>query len=136
VDLSDARVVLDAVTAHAEGLGLAVSCSVVDAEGHEVLTARMPGASWFTAGIGRTKALTSVAMGMDSGDVADLAATYPDLIPVIDEQLPFTLTTLQGGVVVLVDGSIDGAVAVSGATPAQDEECARAGVDAWLATRT
>jgi uncharacterized protein GlcG (DUF336 family) len=135
MDLADGLVVLAAVEATAGRLGLALSTSVVDAAGHEVLTARMPGAPWFTPHVCRTKARTSVAMGMDSGAVAELAAAYPDLMPVLDEQLPFTLTTLQGGVLVRVGDDIHGAVACSGATPAQDEECARAGVEAWRATQ-
>jgi len=135
MDLVDARVILDAVEARAAELGVRLSTSVVDAGGHEVVTARMPGAPWFTAHVCRTKARTSVAMGMDSAAVAGLAEAHPALIPVIDEQLPFTLTTLQGGVVVKVDDEVVGAVACSGAPPAIDEECARAGVDAWLADR-
>jgi uncharacterized protein GlcG (DUF336 family) len=135
MDLTDARVILDAVEAEAVALGLALSTSVVDASGHEVLTARMPGAPWFTPHVCRTKARTAVAMGRDSGDVAGLAEAYPALMPVIDEQLPFALTTLQGGVVVPVDDEIVGAVACSGASPQQDEDCARAGIAAWLAQR-
>lgn len=130
MQLTQARVVLDAVLAHADSLGVRVSCSVVDAAGHEVLTARMPGAFWFTPGVARTKARTAAAMGMDSGDVAGLAAAYPDLMPVIDEQLPFTLTTLGGGLVVRDGDTVRGAVAVSGATPDQDVECAQVGAAA------
>ncbi len=133
MDLAGARIVLDAVEAKAGALGLSLSTSIVDAGGHELLTARMPGAPWFTAHVCRTKARTAVAMGMDSGAVADLAEAYPDLMPVVDEQLPFTLTTLPGGVLVRVGDDVVGAVACSGATPAQDEECARAGIAAWLA---
>jgi len=130
MDLSQARVVLDAVIAHADSLGVRVSCSIVDAAGREVLTARMPGAFWFTPGVARTKAMTAVAMGMDSGEVAGLADAYPALMPVVDEQLPFTLTTLAGGVLVRDGDVVRGAVAASGASPEQDTECARAGVAA------
>jgi len=135
MDLTAARAILDAVERRATALGLSLSVSVVDAAGHEVLTARMAGAPWFTPHVCRTKARTAVAMGMDSGDVAGLASAYPDLMPVIDEQLPFTLTTLRGGVLVRTGEDVVGAVACSGATPAQDEECARAGVEAWSSAR-
>ena len=135
MDLTDARVIVAAIEAQAGELGLALCTSVVDAAGHEVLTARMPGAPWFTPQVCRTKARSSVAMGMDSAEIAGLAAAYPTLMPVIDEQLPFTLTTLQGGVVVRVDDAVLGAVACSGATPQQDEDCARAGVEEWLTAR-
>ena len=40
------------------------------------------------------------------------------------------ITPLQGGVLVLVDGKIIGAVGVSGALSAQDEQVAKAGADA------
>ena len=135
MDLAGGLVVLAAVEATAGRLGLALSTSVVDAAGHEVLTARMPGAPWFTPHVCRTKARSSVAMGMDSAEIAGLAAAYPTLMPVIDEQLPFTLTTLQGGVVVQIDDAVVGAVACSGATPQQDEDCARAGVEEWRIAR-
>ena len=130
MDLSAAQTALAEVMAHATALGVSVSCSVVDGAGNEVLTARMPGAPSFTPHIARTKARTAVALQMDSADVADLAATYPDLIPVIDEQMPFTVTTLGGGVLVRAGKAVLGAVGVSGATPAQDIECARAGAAA------
>jgi glc operon protein GlcG len=130
MDLSQAQQAFAAVMAHATQLGVSVSCSVVDGAGNEVLTARMPGAPWFTPHIARTKARTAVALRMDSADVAGLAQTYPDLIPVIDEQVPFTVTTLGGGVLVKAGNAVLGAVGVSGATPAQDIECAEAGVAA------
>jgi uncharacterized protein GlcG (DUF336 family) len=133
MELPKARVALDAALAHADTLGVRVSCCVVDGAGHEVLTARMPGAFWFTPGVARAKARTAVAMGMDSGDVAALATTYPALMPVIDEQLPFTLTTLGGGLVVRDGDAVRGAIAVSGASPGQDVECARVAVAAAAA---
>ncbi|MFC6239021.1 GlcG/HbpS family heme-binding protein [Longivirga aurantiaca] len=130
MDLPQAQAALAAVVAHATTIGASVSCSVVDGAGNEVLTARMPGAPSFTPHIARTKARTAVALRMDSADVAGLAQTYPDLIPVIDEQMPFTVTTLAGGVLVRAGKAVLGAVGVSGATPDEDAECARAGASA------
>jgi glc operon protein GlcG len=132
MDLSQAQSALAAVLAHATSLGVAVSCSVVDGAGNEVLTARMPGAPSFTPHVARTKARTAVALRMDSAEVAGLAEAYPDLIPVIDEQMPFTVTTLGGGVLVKAGNAVLGAIGVSGATPSQDTECARAAVDATV----
>jgi uncharacterized protein GlcG (DUF336 family) len=109
-----------------------LSFSVADDQGHEILTARMEGAPWFTPHIARTKAKTCVAMGSDSRDVADLDAAHPGLLKVIEEQVGFTVTTLGGGVVVKDGDVVVGAVAGSGAHPDQDAECARAGAAAWL----
>ena len=44
-------------------------------------------------------------------------------------KLPGTVP-LDGGVPLLVDGKVVGAIGVSGATSAQDGQCARAGADA------
>jgi uncharacterized protein GlcG (DUF336 family) len=133
MDLAVAQKVLAAAVAHAESLGITLSFSVADEKGHEILTARMTGAPWFTPHIARTKAKTCVAMGMDSRDVAGLDAAHPGLLRVIDEQVGFTLTILGGGVVVKDGDTVIGAVAGSGAHPDQDAECARAGAAAWSA---
>lgn len=115
LDLTTARALLEAVLAEAAARGLAISCSVVDAAGIEVCTARMDGAPWFTPEVARTKARTCVALGRPSGDVAALAEEYPDLLTLIGDQLPFHPTTLPGGVPV-----VGGAIAVSGAHPDDD----------------
>ena len=133
MDLALAQRIVAAAVAHAESLGVPLSFSVADDKGHEILTARMEGAPWFTPHIARTKAKTCVAMGSDSRDVADLDAAHPGLLTVIEEQVGFTVTTLGGGVVVKDGDTVLGAVAGSGAHPDQDAECARAGAATWLA---
>jgi len=132
MDLSLAQQVLAAAIACAEEIGVRLSFSVADDKGHEILTARMEGAPWFTPHIARTKAKTCVAMGMDSRAVGDLDAAHPGLLRVIEEQVGHTVTILGGGVVVKdAGGAVLGAVAGSGAHPDQDAECARAGAEAW-----
>lgn len=134
MDLFLAQRVLSAAVSAAEEIGVRLSFSIADERGHEILTARMDGAPWFTPHIARTKAKTCVAMGVDSREVADLDAAHPGLIRVIEEQVGHTVTILGGGIVVKDgDGTVLGAVAGSGAHPDQDAECARAGVAAWLA---
>ncbi len=134
MDLSLAQQVLAAAIGCAEELGVRLSFSIADENGHEILTARMDGAPWFTPHIARTKAKTCVAMGMDSRGVADLDAAHPGLLKVIEEQVGHTVTVLGGGIVVKdASGAVLGAVAGSGAHPDQDAECARAGADTWLA---
>jgi uncharacterized protein GlcG (DUF336 family) len=133
MDLALAQRIVAAAVAHAESIGVRLSFSVADEKGHEILTARMEGAPFFTPHIARTKAKTCVAMGCDSRDVADLDAAHPGLLKVIEEQVGFTVTTLGGGVVVKDGDTVLGAVAGSGAHPDQDAECARAGAATWLA---
>lgn len=127
MDLAHARAALDATFAHAARIGVTVSCCVVDAAGQEVATARMDGAPVFTTHIARAKARTSALLRMDTARAAGLLADHPGLGELVGETVPFTLTTLGGGVAVLVDGRLVGAIACSGATPDQDADCARAG---------
>jgi len=133
MDLALAQRIVAAAVAHAESIGVHLSFSVADDKGHEILTARMEGAPWFTPHIARTKAKTCVAMGSDSHDVGELDAAHPGLLTVIEEQVGFTVTTLGGGVVVKDGDTVLGAVAGSGAHPDQDAECARVGAATWLA---
>jgi glc operon protein GlcG len=121
VTWAQAQQVIEHVFRGAATLGVSVSCSVVDADGHEVGTARMENASWFTAGIARTKAQTAVALGRDTSVLANLFAEYPDLLTQIGNQLPFTPTSLPGG----VRTSHGHAVGVSGALPEQDVKLAQ-----------
>jgi glc operon protein GlcG len=133
--LADARLIVDTVLARAAEDSLTITVNVVDARGEELASARMDGAPWFTAGVARTKARSAAVMGSDTVDLEGLRSSYPDLLPLIDEQLPFTLTVLEGGVVVQLADVTVGGVGVSGALPAQDVACARAGVAAWLSAR-
>lgn len=104
--------------------GLRVSCSVVDARGHEIVTARMDGATWFTPGIARVKAQTAVALARDTSGLAAVREAFPDLLDQVAKQLSFTPTTLPGGVI----HPSGVAVGVSGAHPDQDVDLARGAI--------
>jgi len=41
---------------------------------------------------------------------------------------------VAGGIPVIVDGQVVGAVGVSSGTPGQDKDCAQAGIDLFFAT--
>lgn len=118
--LAEAHAIVEHVRMAAEEAGLRVSCSVVDARGHEIVTARMDGATWFTPGIARVKAQTAVALTRDTSDLAALREAFPDLLDQVAKQLSFTPTTLPGGVI----HSSGVAVGVSGAHPDQDVDLA------------
>lgn len=127
--LETARTIAAAAEAAATADDKRISVVVVDDRGHDVLVERMDGATWFTAGVARAKAATTAAMGRPSADLAGLQATYPDLVPLIAVQVPQPFTTLPGGVPVIVDGELVGAVGVSGATPEGDVTYASIGAE-------
>jgi glc operon protein GlcG len=126
LDLVRARSAADAALAQAALHGLLISVAVVDAEGHDVITVRADGASWFTADVARAKARTASAFDRESSDLAALKSTFPELMELIAVQLPFRVTSLPGGVPLRRHGTLVGAVGVSGAQPDQDLDCAKA----------
>ena len=128
--LQTARALADHVIASATDRGLSVSCCIVDASGHELLTTRMDGARWFTAGIARSKAQSAHVMRQPSADLAPLAERLPDVLTQIKAQVGFPFTTLGGGLPVGPASALLGAVGVSGASTEEDVELAAAAIAA------
>ncbi|CAB4948229.1 MAG: heme-binding protein [Actinobacteria bacterium] len=122
--LSQALAIVEHVRTSAEESGLRVSCSVVDAQGHEIVTMRMDRATWFTPGIARVKAQTAAALKRDTSALGALREAFPDLLDQVGEQLSFTPTTLSGGVI----HASGVAVGVSGAHPDQDVSLAKGAI--------
>lgn len=118
----DAQQILEAASDHAHAQGWAVAIAVVDDGGHPLALLRLDGASPIAAYIATEKA-RSAALGrretkgyedmVNSGRTAFVSAPL--------------LTSLEGGVPVLVDGQVVGAVGVSGVKAEQDAEVAKAG---------
>lgn len=114
-----------AALAEAKKQGWQVSIAVVDNSGDLVSFVRMDGASVASVDIAQAKARTAARMRratriLDSTVSAGRAAILG---------LP-GVTPVEGGVPIVIDGEVIGAVGVSGATSAQDAQVARAGIAA------
>ncbi len=122
--LDDAEAVLAACRAEALSNGWNVSIVVVDDAGYQLAMCRLDGAGPITAVVGlekaRTAALTRQASRAWEERIKDrpVFLRFPDNLPII------------GGLPLLVDGDCVGAIGVSGVQSDQDEQVARAGVDA------
>jgi glc operon protein GlcG len=125
LSLAAARSIVAAAEAEAQSRGVGVVIVVVDDTGNVIQLTRMDTAQVASVNVGIGKARTAAIYRrpsrefeeqIRSGRVAALALA--DATPV------------QGGVPVLVDGKVVGAVGVSGDTPLVDEEIALAGVKA------
>jgi len=123
--LADTRLILDAAAAHAQAQGWAVSITVVDDGGHPLGMLRLDGASPLSTRISRAKAETS-ALGRSE------TKRYEDIIN--NGRTAFitapTEGLLEGGVPIVVQGDVVGAVGVSGVKSPEDAEIARAGIAA------
>ncbi|MCL2535628.1 MAG: heme-binding protein [Nocardiaceae bacterium] len=129
-DLAAARAAADAALDAARRDGNRVSVTVVDARGHDLLVVRDDGAAWFTPGVARAKAVTSALIGIPTTAYSGLADAHPALVDLIDGQVRQSLTTLPGGLPVVVGGEVVGGIGVSGAQPEQDVEYAQAAIAA------
>jgi glc operon protein GlcG len=129
ISLAGAQRVLAAAIAAADAAGLTMCIAIVDCGGEAVLTARMDGAARLSAGIALNKAFTVTGFyGMPTSAWWDVIKDEPALV----HGLTHTprLTIFGGGVALVSDGAIVGAIGVSGGSADQDAEVATAGAAA------
>jgi glc operon protein GlcG len=117
-------------------MNLKVNIAVVDDGGHLLAFARMDGARPASGYTALTKAVTAATFRAATGPVPP-GTTSPD--PLLNLSLQNAaaasggkVTTLFGGVPVVVEEQIIGAVGVGGATGEQDAQIARAGIEALV----
>jgi glc operon protein GlcG len=114
-----------AALAEARKNGWTIYATVVDGGGTVIYVERIDGTQNGSAEASLEKARTSAAFKRPSKSFEDVVASGKV------HYLRLTgATPIEGGVPLLVDGKIVGAIGVSGATSAQDGQCARAGADA------
>jgi glc operon protein GlcG len=135
LNLSGAHAILAGAQKKAREMNVPVNIAVVDNGGHLIAFARMDGARPGSGYTAQTKAQAAATFRRATGPVPPDAE--PDLL------LNFSLqsaaaagggkfTSLKGGVPVLVEEQIIGAVGVGGGTGEQDAEIAQAGIAALL----
>lgn len=129
VDLPTGLRIVAAAHAEAARRSVLVSAAVVDAGGHLVAFGRMDGAEIAGPVLAVDKAYTAVANRTATSELAELAAPGGELFG-IHANGGGRFVIFAGGVPIVVDGVVVGAVGVSGASAADDEACARAGLAA------
>jgi uncharacterized protein GlcG (DUF336 family) len=134
--LSGARVVITAAETKANALKLKVNIAVVDDGGHMIAFERMDGARPASGYTAITKATSAATFRQSSGPIP-AGAPLPDPLLNLGLQLAASasggkITSLSGGVPVVVDGQVIGAIGVGGGTGEQDAQIATAGASALL----
>ena len=124
--LVDVRAIAAAAETEATSNGWAVSLAVVDDGGHLLWLQRLDGAAPISAEIALAKARTA-ALGRRESKV------YEDMINggrMSFLSAPVLHGMLEGGVPIVVEGQVVGAVGVSGVKSTEDAQIARAGIAA------
>jgi glc operon protein GlcG len=126
LSLQGAQRVLDAAIAEATRGGRQVSVAVLGADGQLKAFAAMDGASILSTETARKKALTVIKVGKATRTFAsELKAAMVEEPELFHGMLAMDgIAAFGGGVPISVDGHLVGAVAVSGASSADDEAIA------------
>lgn len=123
---AEVKQILHASEAHALSKGWAVTIAVVDDGGHLLGLLRLDGAPPLSAHIGPAKAHTA-ALGRRESRLYEetINGGRHSFLSV-----PQVHGMLEGGVPIVADGHVIGAVGVSGVKSSEDAEIARAGIAA------
>jgi uncharacterized protein GlcG (DUF336 family) len=121
-----AAAAIEAATAEARELGVAVSVAVVDAGGNLVAFLRMDGAEIAGPVLAVDKAYTAVANRISTAELAEQAAPGGPLFG-LHGCANGRFVIFGGGVPVRAGNVVVGAGGVSGAAVGQDVRCAEAG---------
>jgi uncharacterized protein GlcG (DUF336 family) len=123
ISLAEAKQVAAAAAATAEAEGWAVVIAIVEPAGHTIYLERADG--------------TQLSSVLTAQDKARTAALWKRPTKVLEDQiaggrivaLKLSSTPVEGGLPLLHEGEVVGAIGVSGVTSAQDGEVAKAGAD-------
>lgn len=129
--LNAAQAIVTAALAHARSLSAKpLAVIVVDAGGHPVAFAREDGATIFRHDIARAKAIGAIGMGDDTRVLAERAKGNPAFFQSVTAAVGGNIAFSPGGVLIRHNGTVIGAVGISGDTGDCDEECAFAAIRA------
>ena len=120
-----AATAVQAAVAHANANGWKINAAVVDRGGNLMSFLRMPGAFIHSIDIAIDKAYTSASFGFPSKDWMSMIGQDEGM------KLGFSVRPrliVFGGGLPIGESEWIGGIGVSGASEAQDEECARAGL--------
>lgn len=124
ISVETARKVAAAAIAEGKKNGWFVSVAVVDTAGDLVFFERMDNAMSASVVVSQEKARTSARFKRPTKAFEDVLAGGRQAILGIPG-----VTPVEGGIPLIIDGKIVGAVGVNGASSPQDSQCAQAGAD-------
>ena len=122
--LDDCRKISAAAEAEAKKNNWNVCISILDDGGHLLHLIRMDGASPANARIAVEKGRTAAESRRSTAAWQERIRTRPELL-----RMP-EITPVQGGLPIMVEGGCVGGVGVSGVQSHEDEQIAKAGIDA------
>ncbi|MBB3102935.1 heme-binding protein [Azomonas macrocytogenes] len=129
LSLTDVEIILAAARAEAEGNQWAVSIAVVDDGGHLLGLLRLDDATPTTAYVAPEKARCAALGRRESKRFEEIINNGRTAFL----SIPMLQGMLEGGIPVVIDGQVVGAVGVSGVKSSDDAQIAKAGIAALVA---
>jgi len=133
VSLAQAHAIMEGAVATALEMHARLGVVVLDASGEMVAAERMDGAPGRNIQFAEGKAFAAVMYRTTSRAMSELYKTRPDRYFGIMNMYGNKIYLVDGGLPIVVDGKLVGAVGVAGTN--QDEVFAQAGIAAWEKAR-
>lgn len=128
--LAAARRAIDAVEREARSMGVPLSVAVVDSGDRLVAFARMDGADLVSITLAEDKAFSALVNRMPTSELGALVQPGAEFYG-YDSLAAGRMVVFAGGIPLEVDGTLVGAIGVSGGSSAEDQRAAEAGVAAF-----
>lgn len=126
VSLENAKKVAAPALAEAAKNNWTVAVAIVDPGGYLVYYEKMDNTQLGSANVAIDKARSAALFKRPTKAFQDALAAGGDAVRILRLQ---GAVPVEGGIPLVLDGKIVGAIGVSGATSAQDAQCAKAGAD-------
>ena len=129
IDWEAAAIAVQAAVAKAVSIGVKINVAVVDSSGTLMAFLRMPNAPLHSVEIAIDKAYTAASFGLPTHLWLEVLKEHS---PAVQDGLLRRprFVAFGGGLPILENGVLIGAIGVSGASELQDQQCAQAGLHA------
>src|SRR5215471_11410205 len=129
LNLAGAEAVMSVAEAFAREKAYRVVIAIVDPEGHPMLVKRLPNAQVASVQVGIDKARTAAIFVRPSRELESQVSSGR-----LGALAQHGAAALTGGVPLVVDGEVVGAIGTSGETPDEDEAVSKVGAAAGFST--
>ena len=133
LSIEDARILIEGAREKSAEIGLPMCIAVTDDSGNLIAFERMNGGKAHSIVVAQDKEFTAGAARKAKHEY-NAANTPGNLAFGIHTEHGGKISTVGGGLPVIVDGECLGGIGASSGTPQQDMEVSQAGIDHFLAT--
>lgn len=133
LSIEDARILIEGAREKSAEIGLPMCIAVTDDSGNLIAFERMNGGKAHSIVVAQDKAFTAGAARKATHEY-NAANTPGNLAFGIHTEHGGRVSTVGGGLPVIVDGECLGGIGASSGTPQQDMEVSQAGIDHFLKT--